>query len=107
VSIVAQSAVILSLTPLAYIGFGIWLLIRKAWPIRAGVATLLIAALPIAWLFTLPPEETEDPGTGILLFMLLIPIAGSILLTLIGVALWIIRQFRPAGLRKAKQGVTT
>jgi hypothetical protein len=64
---------------------GLWMLFAKHWPVRAGLSTLTIALLPVAWLFTLPSDEVGAPGTGIFMMLLAVPIGISLLLIAAGV----------------------
>ena len=82
---------------LLFIGYpmvGCWMLFVKQWPLRAGLSTLAIALLPIAWLLTLPPEENDAPGTGLLLMLLAVPIGVSFLLIVAGVLIVTFRYAR-------------
>jgi TRAP-type C4-dicarboxylate transport system permease small subunit len=78
-------ALLMFLLCFGYPMIGGWMLFAKHWPLHAGLTTLAIALLPIAWLFTLPSEEVGAPGTGFLLMLLVVPIGISLLLIVAGV----------------------
>jgi hypothetical protein len=78
-------ALLMVLLCIGYPMIGLWMLFVKQLPVRAGLSTLAIALLPVAWLFTLPSEEVGAPGTGIFLMLLAVPIGISLLLIAAGI----------------------
>ena len=87
-----QYALVMTLVPLTYI-IVFCALLAKGWVLRAGIATLVIALLPVWWLMSLPSEEVEAPGTGMLLMVGMLPLSISALTIGAGVVMLIVKRF--------------
>ena len=88
-------SLVLAAWPIAYITALAYLLVRKRWPFRAGAASSLIAPLPLIYLIlTLPNEEIDAPGTGILLMLTAIPFGLSLLVLTVGSVIAAVRLAR-------------
>ncbi len=90
-----QSALVFWASVLSYFVVAVWMTLR-GWLIRAGLASAVVAYLPLAWqtAFT----DSEAPGFG-LLFIGLVPI--SLVLLVLGLASLCMRAAREG----AKRGV--
>lgn len=55
-----------------YFGSGAWLGIYQGWPVRAGLAMIAAAYLPLVWQMIEVPDS-EAPGVAIL-FMSMLPL---------------------------------
>jgi len=80
---------------LLYIVPPIWMLVRKGWPVRAGLTMLVAAMLPVAAMVA--SGEDLSPGAGMAVLML----AALVLIALLtiggGVIANRIRALKPAG----------
>ncbi len=77
---------------LLYLFPGFWMLFRKRWPIRAGLAMLCACILPFGPLFW--SDEPIAPGTGMLILAVLPFVALALLIILAGGVRVIVRQAR-------------
>ena len=90
-----QSTAVMVITLVLYIVVAIWLLARQ-WPLRAGLAMVVVALLPLVWqaIFT----DSGALGFGLLAALLLVPafllIAAGLL---VAGARLVSRRWRPKG----------
>jgi hypothetical protein len=65
----------------------IWLSVGKSKPFRAGLLCFGLAALPIIWLRSLPPDELGAPGAGFVYVALIGPLTLAVVSLIAGIVI--------------------